>query len=484
MSVPAGEAQNREIIRRLTERLITGGMTSEEFEYFESILMEDADARQTYIEHLQVHSHLNYLEKAEKAIEDEAFSVERAPSRHRITKLGIAAGLLAGCVMAVGLFMAKGVLWQPVRALLARVQQGDDDSHRAPVIGEGVFGVLPHASSADSQVRTPLRANQVLEFHAGVSRFRLQNGVLCVVEGPAKVQLRSPSEAFLEYGRFIARVPESAVGFRVDTPHGQIVDLGTTFGVSTFEERQSYVQVFSGAVAVRSQKWDPQGLPLLVRAGSGAKFNSESAPVPVEELEDLRQFSGGMMALDGILHVAGEVQFLSEPPASVRAHQLQSDEWIYLFHERNDVVLRNPLKVISPAPQTISRSTSFEEIELPPGTRCQSILIHSDLQGQDRPLTGTIRFDRPLIGLIVSTDGLQGSDAFAGSPFTEYPTDEDVIAPGNLSRGTATPWKSSKEAIDSITVHEDRRGVTVTMQAPGNNIDQIRILLQAEDVSF
>lgn len=482
MNIPTGEAHNRETIQRLTERLITGGMTSEEFEYFESILMEDVDARQAYIEHLQVHSHLNYLEKANRAIEDEAFLVERSPARNRSTKFWVTAGLLAGCVMAIGLLVTTRLWLQPVRALVARVLQNADPSRDAPVIGEGVFVRLSHAGPGESVERSLIRADQVLEFPTGMSRFRLRNGVLCVVEGPAKVQFRSPSEASLEYGRMLARVPESAIGFRVDTPHGQVVDLGTTFGVSTFPEGRSYVQVFSGAVAVRSQQSGQGELPLLLRAGGTAKFDEESAPTQVDEPAAPLHFANGVMALDGIFHVTGEIQYLTKPPVSVRAHQLQSDESVYLFAERDDVVLERSVKVIPPLPQTITRSTVNKEIKLPEGTRCQSVMIHSDLQMANRPLTGTIRFDRQILGLIISTEGLQDSDALVGNAATEYPTESDVYTPSYLSRGTAAPWKSSKEAVDSITVHEDGRGVTVTMQAPGNNIDQIRILLQAESV--
>mgnify|MGYP001321730249 CR=1 FL=1 len=480
---PTGKPNNRETIRRLTERLITGGMTSEEFEYFESILMEDVDARQTYIEHLQVHSHLSYLEKARSAIEDEPFSAQRSEPQRPATTFWLAAGLLAGCFITFGLFLTRGIWWQPVHSGVAVTENDNEVLRRSPVVGKGVIGLHPNGNRTEAFEQTAIRANQDLEYQSGMSQVWLQNGVMCVIEGPAKVRFRSPSEASLEYGRLIARVPDSAVGFRVDTPHGQVVDLGTTFGVSTFPEGRSYVQVFSGSVAVRSSYKGHQELPLLIRAGKAARLERDQAPAHVDQPSGPQQFAAGVMALDGILHVSGEIHYLSSPPTSVRAGQLQSDQTLYLFAERNDVTLPKPIRVISPEPKTITCATPVKEIELPAGTRCRSIMIHSDLDQEQGPLTGTVRFDRPVLGIIISAMGLQDSDAFAGSPLTEYPTDEDVIAPGNLSRGTAAPWKSSKEANDSITIHNDRLGVTATLQAPGLNIDQIRILLQAESDS-
>lgn len=483
---PTDKAYNRETIRRLTERLITGGMTSEEFEYFESILMKDVDARQAYIEHLQIHSHLSYLEKAHSAIEDEAFSGRhRSPPQRPVKNLWFTAGLLAGCLIAFGVFLGRGIWWPPVHRGITVAENDNEAPHHSPVIGTGVIGLLPNGNRTEASERISIRANQDLEYQSGISRLWLQNGVMCVIEGPAKVRFPSASEASLEYGRLIARVPDSAVGFRVDTPHGQVVDLGTTFGVSTFPEGKSYIQVFSGAIAVRSNNKGNQELPLLVRAGHAARLEFDQAPMLIDQPAGPQQFANGVMALDGISHVTGEIQYLSSPPASVRAGRLHSDETLYLFAERSDVVIPKPLKVISPDMRMITCFTPVKEIELAAGTRCRSILIHSDLDQETGPLTGTIRFDRPVLGLIISTRGLQDSDAFAGAPLTEYPTEKDVSEPGILSRGTASPWKSSKEENDSISIHEDGLGVTVTMQAPGRNIDQIRILLQAEnDSSF
>jgi hypothetical protein len=67
------------------------------------------------------------------------------------------------------------------------------------------------------------------------------------LEGPAAFQLISSSEAYCSAGRLSAQVPPQAKGFRIQTPKGTIVDLGTEFGLD-LNASSSAVHVFKGEV--------------------------------------------------------------------------------------------------------------------------------------------------------------------------------------------------------------------------------------------
>lgn len=72
------------------------------------------------------------------------------------------------------------------------------------------------------------------------------------LDGPAGFELVSSHRAKLTHGRIRVRVSgEEGHGFAVETPHGNITDLGTEFGVSVSEEEgkgKTSLVVFDGAV--------------------------------------------------------------------------------------------------------------------------------------------------------------------------------------------------------------------------------------------
>jgi hypothetical protein len=92
-----------------------------------------------------------------------------------------------------------------------------------------------------------------------------------LIEGPAELQLISSGEATCTRGKLSANVPPQAKGFRINTPKGTIVDLGTEFGLDV-SEASSEVHVFKGEVelhkAVESMKSLKEGQAMAFAAES------------------------------------------------------------------------------------------------------------------------------------------------------------------------------------------------------------------------
>jgi hypothetical protein len=86
-----------------------------------------------------------------------------------------------------------------------------------------------------------------LRLQRGVAEIEFFQGARLCVEGPAEVQLISTSEAFCRSGRFSAHVPPQARGFKIGTPKGDIVDLGTDFGLD-LNAASPELHVFKGEV--------------------------------------------------------------------------------------------------------------------------------------------------------------------------------------------------------------------------------------------
>lgn len=86
----------------------------------------------------------------------------------------------------------------------------------------------------------------------GYAEITLNNGVMLLLEAPIELSIKNVEHISLLNGNLVARVPEQAIGFKIDTPSSEIVDLGTEFGVSVDIKGKSQVHVLTGEVKVRS----------------------------------------------------------------------------------------------------------------------------------------------------------------------------------------------------------------------------------------
>ncbi|QDT18223.1 FecR family protein [Alienimonas californiensis] len=69
----------------------------------------------------------------------------------------------------------------------------------------------------------------------GWVRLRFADGAEAVLEGPAVFEVAAADRLILKAGRCSVHAPDGAEGFRVDTPDGQVLDLGTRFAVRVRE---------------------------------------------------------------------------------------------------------------------------------------------------------------------------------------------------------------------------------------------------------
>ncbi len=93
---------------------------------------------------------------------------------------------------------------------------------------------------------------QELNLESGFMRVRLENGVLLDLNAPLAATFETGMQMRLIYGRMSADVGEHGKGFTVITDAGEVVDLGTRFGVEAERGGESRVAVFSGQVKVRA----------------------------------------------------------------------------------------------------------------------------------------------------------------------------------------------------------------------------------------
>jgi hypothetical protein len=103
-----------------------------------------------------------------------------------------------------------------------------------------------------SNQKAEIAAGEPLAIDSGLVELQLKQGVTLVIEGPARWEIDGNNEATLKQGKLVAKVPQQAIGFTLETPTAKIVDLGTEFGVSVGEAGRTELHVLSGEVEASS----------------------------------------------------------------------------------------------------------------------------------------------------------------------------------------------------------------------------------------
>ena len=158
----------------------------------------------------------------------------------------IAAAVAATAVIA-GILVAfwPGASQSPNLSTSASSPREEATTSSVAMLSRGVNAEWDRTLAAPA-VNAPL-APGLLRLKSGVVEIEFFQGARLCVEGPAEIQLVSAGEAFCRYGRFSAHVPPQARGFRIGTPKGDIVDLGTDFGLD-LNAPSPELHVFKGEV--------------------------------------------------------------------------------------------------------------------------------------------------------------------------------------------------------------------------------------------
>ena len=140
-----------------------------------------------------------------------------------------------------------------------------------------VVAKIMHVADLDMAGQTePIEVGDLLTLSTvdvtqGSLRLKLSSGVQLELMGPLSGRFESPMRLHLRYGRLNADVGKDGKGFTVVTKAGEIIDLGTQFGVDVPEDGQAQVSVFSGQVRVEGQRSRSltvgKGEALSLRAG-------------------------------------------------------------------------------------------------------------------------------------------------------------------------------------------------------------------------
>lgn len=315
-----------------------------------------------------------------------------------------------------------------------------------------------------------VRVGHGLEISAGLVRVRFENGASVTLEGPARCRIEGAGRVRLTSGRLLAHVPSSAIGFTVQTPVAQAIDLGTQFGVVVGSDGAPEFHVLEGTIRAQNDRLPPE----LLTADQASRYavdgkTRQSIPAANESFNTCLQLSAGITA------IMGQAQFSNQAAATRDAVGLTRPDVVHVLRERRGLVLPQALSVLAAEPGSLDPAEPPEMVELAAGTVVDAYMLHLEsIKGISAKCQLT--FARPIRGLLVDPQSLNQTDDLLCIPGFRY------LPPGRdaNTRGALFPAAGLKESGDSLALSADRRTLILQLQAGANYIDQIRVLVSSE----
>ena len=359
-----------------------------------------------------------------------------------------------------------------------------DDRVSRPVAGKNHIARLVHVVKArwgaeNSDLKKGARISQgKLRLESGLAKLRFSSGAKVTLEGPAEYEIVDDDLTRLISGSLSAKIPRSAIGFKVDTPTARVIDLGTAFGVDVEEDGATEIAVFEGEVEVELPENTPseKGKRLITHG------NSVRTEVGTEEIRDARydisKFLRSWPVTAGIVQTVGMVKFAPPGPISTLLKH-EDDDHLVILPERGNFTVSKKLKVRAniTSPGVYRKRGSLETGRIEAGSVLASYLVQFNpvekgkekRERKNRRLVGVATFENPIVGVITNTGLLRATDKTLGGH-----SDNLVIRGRGLEIGTG-------KQFDIVTLSEDRKTLVLDLRVSGEQIDQIRVLVEGEE---
>ncbi len=354
-----------------------------------------------------------------------------------------------------------------VRPIREKVLQVKDVQPEPPLVATLVRSV--DATWGETAIKAKLpsgaqwRAGEWIELRSGTAIIEFENGVRCATSGASLLKVDDAQNCIFDIGTATFEVPESAVGFTVQTHGGSFVDFGTTFGVQVVADGSSEVHVLQGVVEARADGLGQADEQVLRLTSCGAaRLDTTKGALSAVTFEP-KKFSKPLAFSSGVVQFSESVHFWWQPLDHLIPEGLSSEKTVWLCRERSSVVLEQNFNLDQP-----------DTASLPAGTRLDSYLLHFSPGNQDqgdKVVTGSITFASRVAGVLLSPEALNETDVLFCHPQTSLEINEE----SQTRRG-------SDEPKDQVSVRTgDDHTVDFRLTAVGGSLDQVRILLYANN---
>lgn len=393
--------------------LCEGTATAEQAAALEASLRESKELRKAYLAYLEIHAELDWPLEAHG---DESATAPRLRNaraaevfREQLDRETFAAaqqspqptgvlpvwgswqnrpGVFAVAFSLAFIFAGLTVLG------LVRLEPRSSASPAATSAEQSAQGVLLvgawECEREGGAMQAQLNRGESLELRRGLVQLRFACGAEILLEGPAKFHATSSLGGRLDQGRLTAVVPPRGRGFAITTPHLQVVDFGTEFGVEV-DSKGTEVHVFSGEVEAQWRAADGAPFRQLLAQSQALRFNDAQRTIemltaaPAQFICSVADFVAGKRGGTRDYATASTSYELAISPEYVAAVQRSTPLAYWRFESlEEDFTLRDemgrfPLKAVGLA--EIRGTTSNRLLSLPLGA---SLISEQPLTGLER----------------------------------------------------------------------------------------------------
>ena len=454
----------------LIQEMLDGALDDDQRVDLMNRVESDDAARKMYLDQIATHTALQAVLAdclpqsvgVSKAVDAEKRSTVVLKSRWS------AVAAIASIAATIMLVCGIGYLW--IESQNPPIAQSVDTPHVA-LITQAVG-----AYDGDVAIRSGQQVmSGQLSLDRGLVRLDFVNGASLAIEGPAKIEIIDEMRVVLLRGVVTARISELAIGFVVDTKTAHVVDLGTAFGVSVGDDGTTDVCVFEGEVSV-NKKDSESSQPTRVREGHAVRASEQSPTIDSTDYE-VAIFENAWPVNSGVLQTTGSMRFVTPGP-NFHPGNYEDNEHIVVFPERSGFIPEDAIRVDMVDPGEYAKSDYRDKPVLPSGQRLTSYLLQLNAypEGKNpnrrRSVRGQITFANPIAGVITATRLLKESEIIFGNPDVEYPTAREV---------EPRPEGDERPGFDSLILAADRRTLFVELQENPGHLDQVRVLIEAEE---
>lgn len=442
-----------------------------EKEELEALLRSSPEARAQFREIGQIHGLLGFAAEMANGQSVAASDIvvpllpKTPPSRSAVPsrrKVVLAASSIAACLglyLGISQFRTNQSIQSPTKVSLPGLARITSTTQ----FDWALDSSLPRDSQIDAGIYN-------LSF--GTLRFEMSAGAAVCVSAPCEFEVLSGKEIRVAHGKLTARLPNKEDELIITMPGLKLTDLGTGFGVDVDKEGEALVSVFEGKVELDEEQGDAPkilkaGRSMLLTGGENNSLNrSRFDPTPFRDLWPLTL---------GIDDMSDLIRFVPPGPANRPLTRLRDQEHVFLVPEQQGVVLQTPLLTDLSTADT-SWPNANELSNIPSGARVSSYLLFYNPQEEvkitTKNLTGTISFNREILGVICTAETLSKSDKVMGIALLENNLSAKRQLESVDGAGGGLPH-------DSLNLSSDRRSIHFNFSAR-EGIDNIRILLTEE----
>ncbi len=194
---------------------------------------------------------------------------------------------------------------------------------------------------SDSRPAGPIKRGK-FSLTEGFADIQMADGARFAVESGVQLDFKSTNRVRLLQGRLGAFIPEHAGEFVVETPGGEVVDLGPRFAISVDDSGETHAELYGGEMEVQPHKTDSQSFagPAVVeidpQGNSVKKLDEDLQPLqfPMPEIVEVipvtqgsfepgETYEIGEATLDKIGVWGGNVARIVEATGDIRPYEGQ-----------------------------------------------------------------------------------------------------------------------------------------------------------------